>query len=167
MLPLLKQGSATAPEVIELSWTGFEDDENFSLQGQSDRALIKASLGSTDILWVGKHFFGHGMFFNPMDLVQPFFFATIDAEYKLGIDAIRIDQYFGMSSQLTGVVAYAGEWDKEGLVGVLNGNTTIGWTDVLILGMIRGDFVAGTGLATSIGAVESTVILPIRFQTRI
>ena len=73
-----------------------------------------------------------------------------------------------MSSQLTGVVAYAGEWDKEGLVGVLNGNTTIGWTDVSVfLGMIRGDFVAGTGLATSIGAVEFTVTLPIRFQTRI
>lgn len=149
----------TAPEVIELSWTGFEDDDNISLQGRTDRALIKVSLGSTD-LSLGRQAisFGHGMFFNPMDLVQPFSIATIDAEYKPGIDAIRIDQYFGMASQITGVVAYAGasavEWEKEGLVGVLNGNTTIGWTDVsLFLGLVRGDVVVGTGLATSVGPV--------------
>lgn len=145
----------TAPEVVKLSWRGFEDDQYFSLQGRTDRALIKTSIGSTDVS-VGRQAisFGHGMFFNPMDLVQPFSFATIDSEYKPGIDAVRIDQYFGMSSQLTGVVAYAGEWEKEGIIGVLNGNTTIGWTDVsLFLGMIRGDRVVGAGLATSLGPV--------------
>ena len=144
----------TAPEVVELSWQAFEDDD-LSLQGRTDRLFIHASFGTTDIR-LGRQAisFGHGMFFNPMDLVQPFSFATIDSEYKSGIDALRIDQYFGMSTQITGLVAYAGNWDKEGLIGVLNANTTVGWTDLsLFAGMVRSDMVLGTGLATSIGAV--------------
>lgn len=144
----------TAPEVLALSWQAFEDDD-LSLQGRTDRFFVQASVGNTDIR-LGRQAiaFGHGMFFNPMDLVQPFSFATIDSEYKPGIDALRIDQYFGMATQITGLVAYAGDWDKEGLVGVLNANTTIGWTDIsLFTGLVCGDTVLGTGFASSIGAV--------------
>ncbi len=153
-----------APEVVELSWKG--EDGDLFLQGRTDRLFVQASLGSVDIR-LGRQpiSFGHGLMFNPMDLVQPFSFATIDSEYKPGIDSFRIDGYIGMSSQITGLVAYAGEWDKEGMIAIINGNTTLGWTDVsLFYGLVKGDNVFGTGTASSIGPVgvhaDVTVTIP-------
>ena len=142
-----------APEAVELSWR--MDDTDLFLQGRTDRLFAQATVGKSTIR-LGRQAisFGHGMVFNPMDLVQPFSIATIDNEYKAGIDALRVERYFGMAGQITGVVAYAGSWDVEGLTAVLNANGTFGWTDVSLFGgMVRSDRVLGTGVATSIGAV--------------
>ena len=142
-----------APEAVELSWR-MEDTDLF-LQGRTDRLFAQATVGQSTIR-LGRQAisFGHGMVFNPMDLVQPFSIATIDNEYKAGIDALRVERYFGMAGQITGVVAYAGSWDVEGLTAVLNANGTFGWTDISVFGgMVRSDRVIGTGVASSIGAV--------------
>ena len=142
-----------APEAVELSWR-MEDTDLF-LQGRTDRLFAQATVGQSTIR-LGRQAisFGHGMVFNPMDLVQPFSIATIDNEYKAGIDALRVERYFGMTGQITGVVAYAGSWDVEGLTAVLNANGTFGWTDISLFGgMVRSDRVIGTGVASSIGAV--------------
>jgi hypothetical protein len=153
-----------APEVIDLSWKGEEGD--LFLQGRTDRLFAQASLGPVDFR-LGRQpiSFGHGFMFNPMDLVQPFSFATIDSEYKPGIDSFRVDAYLGMSTQITGLVAYAGEWEKEGMIAIVNGNTTLGWTDIsLFYGLVKGDNVIGTGTASSIGPVglhgDVTVTIP-------
>lgn len=143
-----------APEVIELSWKGDEEADLF-FQGRTDRLYIKGSIGSVD-LQIGRQpiSFGNGFVFSPLDLVQPFSFATIDNEYKPGIDAVRLDGYIGMSTQITAVAAYAGDWDMDGMTYVLNGNTTIGWTDLsLFLGKIRSDNVLGIGIVSNIGPV--------------
>ena len=142
-----------APEAVELSWR-MEDTDLF-LQGRTDRLFAQATVGQSTIR-LGRQAisFGHGMVFNPMDLVQPFSIATIDNEYKAGIDALRVERYFGMTGQITGVVAYAGSWDVDGLTAVLNANGTFGWTDISLFGgMVRSDRVIGTGVASSIGAV--------------
>ena len=153
-----------APEAIELSWR-LEDSDLF-LQGRTDRLFAQATIGQSTIR-LGRQAvsFGHGMVFNPMDLVQPFSIATIDNEYKPGVDAVRVERYFGMTGQITGVVAYAGSWDVEGLTAVMNANGTIGWTDISVFGgMVRSDRVVGTGVASSIGAVglhsDVTLTLP-------
>jgi hypothetical protein len=153
-----------APEALDLSWR--MDDADLFLQGRTDRFFVQALMGQST-LRLGRQAisFGHGMVFNPMDLVQPFSIATIDNEYKAGIDALRFERYFGMTGQITGVVAYAGSWDVDGLTAVLNGNATIGWTDISIFGgMVRSDRVVGTGVATSIGAVglhtDATLTFP-------
>jgi hypothetical protein len=142
-----------APELMKLSWTG--EDSDLFLQGRTDRFYVQASVGSVDIR-LGRQpiSFGHGMLFNPMDLVQPFSFATIDSEYKPGVDAMRVDGYIGMSSQITGALVYAGDWESDGLIAIINGNTTVGWTDIsAFYGMVRGDQVLGTGFVSSIGSV--------------
>ena len=142
-----------APEAIELSWR-LQDTDLF-LQGRTDRLFAQATVGQSTIR-LGRQAisFGHGMVFNPMDLVQPFSIATIDNEYKAGIDALRIERYFGMTGQITGVVAYAGSWDIEGLTAVVNANGTFGMTDLSLFGgMVRSDRVVGTGVVSSIGAV--------------
>jgi len=153
-----------APEAIDLSWQ-LEDTDLF-LQGRTDRVFAQATVGK-NTLRLGRQAisFGHGMVFNPMDLVQPFSIATIDNEYKAGIDALRIERYFGMTGQITGVVAYSGSWDIEGMTAVLNASTTFGWTDVsLFTGLVRSDRVVGTGVSTSVGSVglhtDVTVTLP-------
>lgn len=153
-----------APEAVDLSWR-MEDSDLF-LQGRTDRFFLQTSFGN-NTLRVGRQAisFGHGMVFNPMDLVQPFSIATIDNEYKAGIDAVRLDSYFGMTGQVTGVVAYAGSWDRDGLTAVLNAQGTVGLTDISIfVGSVRSDMVLGTGLVSSIGAVglhsDVTLTLP-------
>ena len=143
-----------APEAIELSWQGDKDADLF-LQGRTDRLYIKGSIGPVDIQ-IGRQpiSFGNGFVFSPLDLVQPFSFATIDNEYKPGIDALRLDGYIGMSTHITAVAAYAGDWDVEGMTYVLNGTTTVGWTDIsLFLGKVRSDNVFGVGVVSSIGPV--------------
>ncbi len=155
----------SAPEAIELSWSPEEESDLF-LQGRTDRLLLKGSFGTVDLV-VGRQAisFGDSLFFTPMDLVQPFSVATIDSEYKPGIDAFRVDSYFGFSGQITALVAYAGSWDQEGLIALFNANTTVGIADLsLFYSSARGDHVVGTGVSTSIGAVgvhlEGTFTLP-------
>ena len=143
-----------APEAVELSWKGDEETDLF-LQGRTDRLYIKGSVGPID-LQIGRQpiSFGNGFVFSPLDLVQPFSFATIDNEYKPGIDAVRLDGYIGMSTHITAVAAYADDWDVDGMTYVLNGSTTIGWTDLSIfLGKVRSDNVLGVGVVSSIGPV--------------
>ena len=153
-----------APEAVDLSWS--MDDTDLFLQGRTDRLFLQTSFGN-HTLRVGRQAisFGHGMVFNPMDLVQPFSIATIDNEYKAGIDAVRLDSYFGMMGQVTGVIAYAGSWDRDGLTAVLNAQGTIGLTDISVFaGSVRSDVVLGTGLVSSVGAVglhsDVTLTLP-------
>lgn len=153
-----------APEAVDLSWS--MDDTDLFLQGRTDRLFLQTSFGN-HTLRVGRQAisFGHGMVFNPMDLVQPFSIATIDNEYKAGIDAVRLDSYFGMTGQVTGVIAYAGSWDRDGLTAVLNAQGTIGLTDISVFaGSVRSDVVLGTGLVSSVGAVglhsDVTLTLP-------
>ena len=143
-----------APEAIELSWRAFEEDDLF-VQGRTDRFYLQGDIQNVTFR-LGRQpiSFGHGMMFNPMDLVQPFSVATIDSEYKPGLDALRLDGYLGMTTQLTGVVAYSGSWDVEGMTAVLNLNNTIAWTDISLFGgLVRSDRVIGVGLSSSIAAV--------------
>ena len=155
----------SAPEAVELSWSP-EEDQSLFLQGRTDRLYIKGSFGNVDVV-LGRQAisFGRSLFFAPMDLVQPFSVATIDSEYKPGIDSLRVDTYIGFASQVTALVAYAGDWNLEGMIGVLNASTTIGLTDLsFFYGSVRGDQVVGAGVSTSLGSVgftlESTLTFP-------
>lgn len=153
-----------APEVLELSWTAFEDD--LTLRGRVDRLSLAWSTPGFD-LTVGRQpiTFGHTNVFTPLDLVNPFNPAFIDQEYKPGVDAIRADVYAGFASQLTLAAAYAGSWDRDGLVVAAYGQSTVRVTDIgLFVGSVRGDTVFGTTVVTSIGAVglttDATFTLP-------
>ena len=95
-----------APEAVELSWK-LEDTDLF-LQGRTDRLFAQATVGQSTIR-LGRQAisFGHGLVFNPMDLVQPFSIATIDNEYKPGMHLI--ERYFGMTGR---------NWGRCGFLGI-------------------------------------------------
>jgi len=154
-----------APEALDLSWA-MEESEGMTLAGRTDRLVMESTIGSTDMT-IGRQpiTFGQGRFFTPLDLVNPFHAATIDSEYKPGVDALRVDAYPTMSTQLTAVAAYAGDWDPEQMVFALYGQGTVGVSDIgVFAGGIRSDAVAGLSVVSSIGPVgvygDAAVTMP-------
>ncbi|MCB9680163.1 MAG: hypothetical protein H6733_01720 [Alphaproteobacteria bacterium] len=156
-----------APQAFPLTWTAWDDPaRDLRVQGRTDRLLIKFSPDSFD-LTIGRQpvTFGHGTFFTPLDLVSPFSPATIDSEYKPGVDAIRADAWFGMSGQITVIAAYTGstylyepaadgETTAQRVTGAAYGQTTFGVTDVgLFYGFVRGDHVVGATFVSGVGPV--------------
>ena len=159
-----------ASEAFPLTWVAWGDTPvDLRVQGRTDRFLFKFSPERMDVT-IGRQpvSFGHGMFFTPLDLINPFTPATVDTEYKPGLDAIRVDAYFGMAGQVTGVVAYTGktylyeapapgESTAERVSAAAYGQTTFGVTDLgLFYGFIKGDHVVGATMVTGVGPVGVT-----------
>lgn len=151
----LAQTGVGLPEAVDLSWEAVEDD-GLEVQLRLDRINIEAEGGPVRAT-VGRQAitFGHGMFFTPLDLVNPFFPTAVDQEYKPGVDAVRVDAFWGMAGQATVVSAYQGDWDLEGTVHAAYAQTTLGVWDVgLFGGLVHGDGVVGASTAGSIGPVS-------------
>lgn len=167
----------TAPEFVPLTWTPDTGDA-LAVRHRIDRLALAAKLPHVDVT-LGRQpvGFGTGRMFTPLDLVNPFHPATIDAEYKPGVDAVRVDAYAGVSSRLTLVGAWAGtpvvgdearDADRpvlDDLVVAASGQGTVGVTDVLAFaGDVRGEPVFGLGTVSAIGPVgvhaEATLTLP-------
>lgn len=165
-----------APELIDLTWN--PDAGELRLQHRIDRLALAAKLPGVD-LTVGRQpiSFGVGRFFTPLDLVNPFHPATIDTEYKPGVDALRVDAYAGVSSRLTLSAAWAGapltgkdqrqptQPVLDDLVLAAAGQVTVGVTDLLgFAGDVHGEPVVGLGAVSAVGPVgvhaEATLTLP-------
>lgn len=164
----------TAPQALDLSWRAWDDqdqgDTAMALQGRTDRLNLAATFGPARIT-AGRQpvSLGNGLAFAPLDLVNPFFPSTIDQEYKPGVDALRVDLYFGFSTQITAVAAYAwnetiadaidadDDWLIDGMVYALYAQRTFGRHDVgAMVAEVRGDEVFGLTLATYAGPVGLT-----------
>ncbi len=147
--------AAGSPEALPLSWSAYDDSSGFSLRGRMDRLSLRLRFAHMD-LKVGRQpvSFGSAWFFTPLDLVNPFHPATVDSEYKPGVDAARLDAYPSASTEVTLVAAYAGDWTREEMVFAGHGQLTVGVTDLgVFLGEVRGDRVAGLSGVGSIGPV--------------
>ncbi len=162
-----------APEFVDLTW---EPDTGPSLlvRGRTDRLSVKYSRSGLDVT-LGRQpvTFGSGLVFTPMDIVNPFSAAVIDTEYKPGVDALRIDAYFGTSARVTGIAAWAGPFVHSGselsavddVIYALNGTVTVGVTDLVgLVTSVRGEPVFGVGFISAIGPVgihgDATLTLP-------
>jgi hypothetical protein len=179
-LPRLGQGlggastgvGLTAPELLPLTW---EPDvgEAMTLRGRTDRLLFALHLSHLSIT-AGRQpvSFGSGLVFTPMDVVNPFSPATVDTEYKPGVDALRVDGFLGTAGQATLVAAWAGalpltDPDAEpvsgqDLVVASHAQGTVGVTDLHgLLGYVRSDWVLGAGVVSALGplGVHSDVTL--------
>ncbi|MFH1467561.1 MAG: hypothetical protein ABIO70_24460 [Pseudomonadota bacterium] len=152
-------------EAVEMSWQPV-DAPDFGVEGRVDRLAARLSVPHLEVI-LGRQpvSFGSAWIFTPMDLVAPFSPTDIDTEYKPGVDAVRVDTYFGMAGQVSAVAAYAGDWSLDGTVLALHGGWTFGVTDVgLFAASNRAEPVCGVNAAGSIGTVgwhgEATVTLP-------
>jgi hypothetical protein len=154
-------------EVVKLSWSAF-GEESFAVSGRTDRLMLRFKLPHVDVT-LGRQpiTFGTGMFFTPLDLINPFTPATIDTEVKPGVDAARVDVYAGVAGKVSAVFAYVGDPDTydpdapvatdgslRALALAAHGQVTVGVTDIaLMYGLIHADHVIGASLASGIGPV--------------
>ncbi len=153
------------PQAVDLSWEAVDDDA-LLVQLRADRLSVEFEQGPVRAT-VGRQAitFGHGLFFTPLDLVNPFFPTSVDQEYKPGVDAARLDAWFGTGGEVTATSAYRGDWDLDGTVHALYAQQTVGLWDLgLFGGLVQGDRVGGTSVAGSIGPVslhsDASVTIP-------
>ncbi|NOY27176.1 MAG: hypothetical protein GXP62_15010 [Oligoflexia bacterium] len=167
--------AATAPELIDLTWTQPGDAATTSatsatsttIQGRTDRLLLQGEIGPVSLA-LGRQpvSFGSGLFFTPLDLVSPFFPGTIDTEYKPGVDALRVSAYAGTAFEQRLVVAWVDsctpvadgsegcDLGVEDLAIASWSQVTVGVTDLgLFLGEIHDDEVLGASVVTALGPV--------------
>jgi hypothetical protein len=155
----------TAPQAVDLMWEAY-DTEGLYLRGRMDRLSAAFRVPHAD-LTLGRQplTYGKALIFTPMDLVSPFNPTIVDQEYKPGVDAVRADVYWGMANTVSLAAAYAGDWDKDGVVLSAYGQTTLGvWDLGAFFGWVCGDRVFGLATAGSLGPIglrgEGTYTLP-------
>lgn len=167
----------TAPELLPLSWSP-DTGDGLTLRHRIDRLVLSAKLPHVDVA-LGRQAvsFGVGRFFTPLDLVNPFSPATIDTEWKPGVDALRLDAYAGMATKVTAVAAWAGrpvlgeaarDDDRAVLADLVLAafaQTTVGVTDLgVFAGDIRAEPVFGLNVVSAVGPVgvhaEASLTLP-------
>lgn len=163
-LTLTQTGTGTG-QALDLTWE-IVDDDAVLVQLRVDR-LSAAVEGGPIRGTVGRQAvtFGHGMFFSPLDLVNPFLPTSIDQEYKPGVDAARLDVFWGTAGQATAVSAYQSDWDLEGTVHAVYAQTGVGLWDLgAFAGLVRSDVVLGLSAGGSAGPVglyaDATLTLP-------
>jgi hypothetical protein len=162
----IQTGAGTeTPEAVDLSLQP-DLDGILDVRARLDWLHLRAKTEGV-ALTVGRQpiGFGSGVFFTPMDLVSPFGLTTVDTSHRPGVDAVRIDGFFGTSGRVTGVAAYGGAWDMDGMIFLAEGQLTLNLTDLhLMLGEVHGEHVLGLGLASSAGPVglhgDVTLTLP-------
>jgi hypothetical protein len=163
-----------APELVDLTWQP-DTGDRMQLRGRTDRLSVTAESKGVQLV-VGRQpvSFGTAFVFTPMDVVNPFSAATIDTEYKPGVDAVRLDGFFGTSGKVTVVGAWAGApihtpdraaVGARDVIAAASGQVTAGVTDLVgLVGLVRGDVVGGVAFASSVGPVglhgEATVTSP-------
>lgn len=172
-LPGLSTGvGLQAPELLPLSWNPDTGDA-LQIRHRIDRLSLSykwpglaLSLGRQAIS------FGVGHVFSPLDVVNPFHPATIDTEYKPGVDALRLDMYAGMAGHLSLVGAWAGptlgqhaDFQMQDVILATAGQATVGITDLLgFAGWVRNEPVVGLGTVSALGPVgihaEASLTLP-------
>lgn len=163
---LIRTGVGTeTPESIDLSLQP-DLDGILDVRARMDWLHLRAKTEGA-ALTVGRQpiGFGTGVFFSPMDLVSPFGLTTVDTSHRPGVDAVRIDGFFGTSGRVTGVAAYGGAWDLDGMIFLTEGQLTLNLTDLhLMAGEVHGEHVLGLGVASSAGPVglhgDITLTLP-------
>ena len=164
-----------APELLPLSWRP-DAGPDMSVLLRTDRLSAKLSIPHLDVT-LGRQpvSLGSGLFFTPLDLVNPFSPATIDTEYKPGVDALRVDVFAGTTGHLTAVTAWSGspllgddantDVSLDDAVIAATGGATVGVTDLSgFAGLVRGEPVLGASVVSAIRAVgvhgDVTLTLP-------
>jgi len=152
------------PEAVDLSILPV-DSPYGAVTAIIDRAFLRLKLPNVDVT-LGRQpvSFGQGFFFTPMDIVSPFSPATLDREFKPGVDAVRGDVFFGQATQVSLVAAYHDGFTLDGVVFAGHARTNVLGIDVGLFGSraheswIGGFDLAGDAFGVGIrGEVTGTV----------
>jgi hypothetical protein len=129
------------------------DGGKLSGSTQIDRFNFHTDHGSAS-LTVGRQAIGFGRIslFSPLDVIAPFSPDAVDVDVRPGVDAVKINSYFGLAGQLGGIAVFGDEKDHNSYL--ITAGQNIAKIDLLFLGgTLRGRSMVGVGLAGEIGTV--------------
>ena len=132
------------------------DSQNYLAQLRADRFLISKEFDSFKIT-LGRQAItlGQGRAFTPLDRLAPFSPTSIDQQYKPGLDALRVDFWWGIAGQASFIVAYRQEWSRSGMAYVATAQDHFGGWDIhLLAGEFQRDWVFGLSTAGSLGPLS-------------
>lgn len=142
-----------ATEALPLRWQVIDEGGASALM-RVDRLTLSYELDAVR-LKVGRQAlsFGQGRAFTPLDRVSPFSPASVDREYKPGVDALRLDGYWGVAGEWTMVASARSGWGiYDAVLGARAQDSFEGW-DIGLVGLwVGGDLVAGLSVASALGA---------------
>ena len=148
----LSPNLSTQSEALPLSYA-LVQDQGSQLLLRGDRLALSYEWSQYK-LTLGRQVisFGQGRAFTPLDRVNPFSPATIDREYKPGVDALRLDGYGGIAGEWTLVVAQRTEikdsWSLDQSIFAAKIKDSLATWDIALLTLaIQGDLVFGLSLA--------------------
>jgi hypothetical protein len=135
--------------------TGVEGNDGLRL----DRAKLTLTRGPLRTT-LGRQAFSHGQgrLFTPMDLIAPFTPATLDTEFRPGVDAARVEAFFGTATKVELIGAHLAAWDEDwdaqhGAM-MATAQATLGTTDLgLFTAALHDDSVLGASAYSPIGPV--------------
>lgn len=140
MTHTVHEGSSTAiVHRLDRFWAGYT----------GEKAVVR--FGRQALSW------GNGLFFTPMDLVNPFDPTTIDTEYKSGDDMLYGQYLRDNGDDLQGAVVFrrdpvTGDADRDAGTAALKYHGFAGETEYdLLVAEDRGNTVVGIGGARSVG----------------
>ncbi|PLX96663.1 MAG: hypothetical protein C0622_14435 [Desulfuromonas sp.] len=149
------------PELVSLSGnqvnrvadleTVWRQGEHFSGLTQIDRLNIRGE--TENLFWaLGRQAIGFGRItlFSPLDVIAPFPPDALDVDIRPGVDALRVNYYFGKAGQVGGAVVFGD--DKEHNSYLLTAGENVYNIDLLLLvGSLRGRNMVGFGIAGELG----------------
>lgn len=129
------------------------DGGKLSGSTQIDRLNFHTDHGS--VSWtLGRQAIGFGRIslFSPLDVIAPFPPDAVDVDVRPGVDAVKINSYFGLAGQLGSIAVFGDEADHNSYL--LTAGENIAKLDLLFLGgRLRGRSMVGVGLAGELGMV--------------
>ncbi len=127
------------------------EKDRLSGQLQADRLNLHADNGR--LSWtLGRQAIGFGRIslFSPLDVIAPFAPDAVDTDTRPGVDALKINRYFGLAGQLGGIVVFGSENRYNSYL--LSAGENVRNVDLLLLtGILRDRALLGLGAAGDIG----------------
>ena len=117
------------------------------------RAMVTWSGKSTDVK-VGRQriALGTGFFWSPMDLLNPIDPTRLDRDYRVGADAVLIEQKLGALGRVSGMYVPSTDRLKSVGAGYIHGNVR-GTDYSVLIGSVRGDDALGVNFSSSVSGL--------------
>ncbi len=132
----------------EQSWNR---NGRFEMQLHFDRFVLGGE--HAGLRWtLGRQAIGFGRIslFSPLDVIAPFPPDAIDVDVRPGVDAIRLQHYFGFAGQVGGILVF-GDRPRHNSYLLTLGENYYNLDLLFLAGSLRGRPMAGVGLAGELG----------------
>lgn len=137
-------------------------DLNPSLDWENDHAVVLQNLDRLNLQYVqdfgtvtlGRQAiaFGSARFLSPTDILEPFLVSTLDQEYRVGVDALRLERPLGDFSELDMGVVVGHEGRADQSAAFLRARTSSGGSDLEAVVIVQNRWVlVGGGIERAIG----------------